>query len=80
MPKGLSDFVFDPLADPAAASALEDDISSLPGDTDPADLHEISDTEGDVDGEFLLQNVYQVLILFIYLIHTKYFIFSLTKY
>nr|KAG5690048.1 hypothetical protein BaRGS_009855 [Batillaria attramentaria] len=48
LPKGLSEFAFDPHTEPEPFSAVEDDLGSLPGDLDAADLHDISD--GDVDG------------------------------
>ena len=45
--KGLSEFAFDPQGEVEEVSAAEDDLASLPGDLDPADLHDISD--GDMD-------------------------------
>ncbi|KAK7110884.1 condensin complex subunit 2-like [Littorina saxatilis] len=45
--KRLSEFAFDPHGEVDAASTAEDDLASLPGDLDPADLHDISDEDVD---------------------------------
>lgn len=52
-PKSLSEFAFDPNREVEPVSSADDDLASLPGDIDPADLRNISDDEdgGDAEGD-----------------------------
>lgn len=55
LPKRLSEFAFDPNGEVEAASTVDDDFASLPGDLDPSDLRNISDDEdGGIELWFLL--------------------------